>query len=339
MIDEKKVILVVDDIESIRMAIKDYFSAEYRVIEADNGATAIEIINNNPIDLLITDIRMPVMGGLELIRNLRKTHPDIPFALMTAYNVDDYIHYARRERIWNIIPKTTFLDLRFVGVMVRKLLEREIFGIAHYFPRIRPVDCELDADGIPIIPGGKLEEGVEYRCIINGITQNNRLNDVLSDLLIQAGAPHNIRQVIEEITSNAIVRAPAPDSDRQAAKNPAIKTITDSQVIRTGVGIIEGHVFISVMDYHGTLDRNEILYRLERQLTIDTKTGLPQGVSDLHGRGLYISREHTDQLIFNIEPGVKTEVIAIVGIETDTHNRAISIYQTEEPSIDDSDSI
>ncbi len=327
----KKVILVVDDIESIRTAMQDYFSFEYKVITADNGITALSILESEKVDLLITDIRMPEMGGLELIRNMRKSHPNIPFALMTAYNVDDYIHYARREKIWNIIPKTTFLDLRFVAVMIKKLIFRTIFGPAHYFPGAEisePLTVENSSD-LDKISSSQWEENKLYQVTIHGMEMNNLLNELVSEYMISSGAPLNIRQILEELTSNALVRAPVPDSNKDAISNPETRTICRSQTIDTVFGICDGYAIVSVTDHHGTLDRNEILYRLERQVTIDTNTGLPVGVSDLHGRGLFISREHTDHLIFNILPGLKTEVIALVGLDSDLRNRAISIYQED----------
>ncbi|MEQ9366433.1 MAG: response regulator, partial [Leptospirales bacterium] len=136
-------ILVVDDIESIRYSIKDFLSREFRTFAAADGFEAIRICKNQPIDLVITDIRMPGMGGLQLIKILSEQYPAMKFALMTAYSVDDYIEFVRNQKVWNIIPKSTSMDLNFVRVMAHKLLTNDIFGIQQYFPRAALEDLKI----------------------------------------------------------------------------------------------------------------------------------------------------------------------------------------------------
>lgn len=65
-------ILVVYDSESMRMAIKKTLkSAGYKVTEAENGKVALLLAQESQFDLVITDIQMPVMGGIEFIKELR----------------------------------------------------------------------------------------------------------------------------------------------------------------------------------------------------------------------------------------------------------------------------
>lgn len=66
----KKILLVDDDellLESIKTALE---KKGYEVLTAENGEIALEVYNNYPVNLVITDIRMPVMDGVELIKNL-----------------------------------------------------------------------------------------------------------------------------------------------------------------------------------------------------------------------------------------------------------------------------
>ncbi len=82
-----KKILIVDDSEMIRnyhaYALK---SAGFEVISAVNGADAMEILYQNPIDLIITDINMPVMDGYTFIENVRKEeeYKDIPIIIIST---------------------------------------------------------------------------------------------------------------------------------------------------------------------------------------------------------------------------------------------------------------
>ncbi|MEQ8924854.1 MAG: response regulator transcription factor [Fulvivirga sp.] len=74
-----KTILLIDDHELIRDAIKYYFSddADYVVKnEATNGEEALELLKNNSYDILICDINMPKMDGMELMENIKRNYPD-----------------------------------------------------------------------------------------------------------------------------------------------------------------------------------------------------------------------------------------------------------------------
>jgi len=80
-------ILVVDDEVSIREMIKKGLSqmGEFNVETAQNGAEAIEKIEKEIFDLVLTDLKMPEMDGLELLKNIKGTRPEVMVILMTAY--------------------------------------------------------------------------------------------------------------------------------------------------------------------------------------------------------------------------------------------------------------
>jgi CheY-like chemotaxis protein len=94
-------ILVVDDDPSTLNAIKmGLMSKGYEVLIAESGEKALEIIkaaqaNSEPLDLLLTDLRMPKMSGLKFIRSARKIRPDIKAIIMTAYGDEDFQKKAR----------------------------------------------------------------------------------------------------------------------------------------------------------------------------------------------------------------------------------------------------
>ncbi len=340
---DKHSILVVDDIESIRYSIKDYLAREFRTFAAADGFEAARICKNEKIDLVITDIRMPGMGGLQLIKLLRQSHPDMQFALMTAYSVDDYIAFVRNERVWNIIPKSTAMDLRFILVMARKLLTKEIFGIEQYFPGTvaEPLSISDIHRLHRRLPEEKLDVDHFYVCRVTTPEENHAICDMAGDLLIESGAPSMVRLVLEELAANAMIHAPRRDREevrerervsgiaRPGTAPGEYQPMADEDAFDVSFGVLGDNAVVSITDYHGTMDREEILYRLERQVTPDPETGLPLGLVDTHGRGLYISREQADQLIFNISPGEKTEIIGILPTEPGMRNRAISIFQAE----------
>ncbi len=84
-----KEILIVDDFKPTLESIKSYLSSEYKgklkVHIAENGKLAADILNSSEINLVVTDIGMPVMDGLELLAYMSKDHPGIPVIVMTSF--------------------------------------------------------------------------------------------------------------------------------------------------------------------------------------------------------------------------------------------------------------
>lgn len=95
--DSIKNILVVDDEEDIREILVEILSENNcNVVEANNGKQALDKIANNSFDLIITDIKMPIMDGIELIKNIRNMkqiiQPIIVASTGGATNLDTVIH-------------------------------------------------------------------------------------------------------------------------------------------------------------------------------------------------------------------------------------------------------
>lgn len=83
---ETKTVLLIDDDKSFRRVIEYQLVEEgYEVITADNGSIGLNIISNKKIDLVITDIRMPEINGLELLKTLKEISYDATVIVVTAY--------------------------------------------------------------------------------------------------------------------------------------------------------------------------------------------------------------------------------------------------------------
>ncbi len=79
-------ILVVDDEKNYTMIIGEILQEEgYTSITASSGMEALDILNNEIIDLILTDVKMPGMSGIQLLENIKEINPDIPVIIMTAY--------------------------------------------------------------------------------------------------------------------------------------------------------------------------------------------------------------------------------------------------------------
>ncbi len=83
-----KTVLIVEDDQSFRFALADglmVFKEDLNVYTAENGEQAIAIVKTTPVDLVITDLRMPAMGGLELALWMNEHRPATPVIVMSAY--------------------------------------------------------------------------------------------------------------------------------------------------------------------------------------------------------------------------------------------------------------
>jgi CheY-like chemotaxis protein len=110
--DESTAILVVDDQKAVATTLADILGAKgFNVYAATSGAEALKIMEEQHIDILLTDVRMPDMDGVKLNREARKTHPGITTYLMTAYAADEIIQQGMKEGIKTVLTKPLNIDL------------------------------------------------------------------------------------------------------------------------------------------------------------------------------------------------------------------------------------
>jgi len=104
--EKKASIMIVDD--NINLCKTMSFVLErkgYAVTTARDGAEAIKRIKEKPFDMIFMDIKMPLMDGVETYKKMKKTNPEIPVVMMTAYSVEDLVQEALREGAYEIIYK------------------------------------------------------------------------------------------------------------------------------------------------------------------------------------------------------------------------------------------
>ena len=122
-----KRILVVDDNLMMRKLIRNIFSnEEYEIEEAENGVEGLEIVRKHDIDLVVTDIIMPVMEGLELIMHLKRDFPNIRIIAISG-GKPYYLYMAKKLGIEGIFTKPLNLQ-QFLGA-VKKFIQFPKAGI------------------------------------------------------------------------------------------------------------------------------------------------------------------------------------------------------------------
>jgi two-component system response regulator PilR (NtrC family) len=99
-------ILIVDDDESLREFLEILFAKEgYKVSSASTGGQALNILNAEDVSLVLSDVRMPGMDGVSLLREIKGSHPDIPVILITAFASLDSAVAAMKEGAWDYLTK------------------------------------------------------------------------------------------------------------------------------------------------------------------------------------------------------------------------------------------
>jgi CheY-like chemotaxis protein len=280
-------ILIVDDEPDFLDILREFLSDEkYRVTCAAHAAEALECLARQPFDMLLSDINMPGMKGFELLGRARELQPGLKTALMTAYEVRDYLRMAKDHDIGNIITKTTPFNFEEMALLIRNLLSGDVFGLERYI------------------------DGEVHTSIVKNPSE---MDTVISRIVEEIPGEHHPRAFMRglgEILTNAVYygsrndrpdRKETWDTDTELEKGAEIEIFWATDPEKSG---------IAVRDRKGRLTKKEVLYWLERNTT-KGDNGLALGLFDDHGKGLFITRETIDRLIINIKRLQLTEIVML----------------------------
>jgi CheY-like chemotaxis protein len=275
-------ILIVDDEKAIRMMLFDFLEDYYTVETAETGEAALALLQNGAFDLVISDINMPGMSGPQLLAQVKTRYPAIKTALITAYNVDEYIQAAKEFSITNIIPKTVPFNFSELNFIIHGLVTGEIFGLSRY-----------------LLEGGTIIEHL----VIKSTAEAQSVQEHLIDLFQKRfGTSGDMRLILDEIITNAIYHAPILADGTEKYQEFSDITLEPHEYIYVDCGYDSEKYAVSITDCQGHLTKETVLYKIERQVT-------GEGLLDDSGRGIHMSRLFADRMIINIDPKKKTEVI------------------------------
>ena len=120
-----KSVLVVDDEFLIRWALREGLKDRYRVTTASSVDEALEFIGSGPVDAVITDLRMPLRSGMDLVKFLRGERPEVKVFVISAVGSDDEFNRCYDLDVEAVIRKPLELPL------IRRLMELHVEGAAH----------------------------------------------------------------------------------------------------------------------------------------------------------------------------------------------------------------
>lgn len=117
-------VLVIDDETAVRKALAEILEYEkYEVEQASNGPEALEKIAKNTYDIVLCDIKMPQMDGIEVLEKIMSSHPDLPVIMITGHGSVETAVEALKKGAYDFIEKP--IDLNRLIVAVRNASEKK----------------------------------------------------------------------------------------------------------------------------------------------------------------------------------------------------------------------
>ena len=131
--NEKIKILVVDDEKVIRDGCSRVLSGKgYDVITAENGQAALDILAKEPLDIILLDLKMPVMSGEEVLEITGEKYPDIPVIIITGHGTVDTAVECMKKGAYDFITKPFQID-QFLLIITRAAEKRNLEQKARQF--------------------------------------------------------------------------------------------------------------------------------------------------------------------------------------------------------------
>lgn len=295
-------ILIIDDDLAIRSMLADWLSEKYEIDTAEDGYKGLEKLSQGSFDLVISDINMPGINGFETIRRVRAEYPGVKTALITDYDVDTYIKMALEEDITNIIVKTSPFNVQELFWTVDNLIDpSNVFGLKNYL-----------AEGT-----GIAEDRIRSSREMDDVRE--RMLQSIDDTELYRKRGNNLRMIFEEVVSNAIYHAHGHEKTGEVF-------LKEEEVVYVRYGRDSEKFAFATTDQTGTLTKDVVLKTILRAMS-------QEGIFDLSGRGLFLSRNFSDRILINIEPGVRSEIIVINHFHDNYKvNKPLYINQVGDPS-------
>jgi two-component system phosphate regulon sensor histidine kinase PhoR len=200
--NEPTKILLVDDETRFRQTSARLLAARgFDVIGAEDGKAALDILSKNPIDLMLLDLKMPVMGGEECLRLARTSHPDVPVVIITGHGTLDTAVECMKKGAYDFVTKPFEMDQLLLTIkrgIEKRNLEREKNRYQEETVR-NLIDLNTEKKRLETIIG----------CMANGLMVTNKQMEIILHnpaLLRLLGVPENpadpipLTQVIHDDT-------------------------------------------------------------------------------------------------------------------------------------------
>jgi two-component system response regulator AtoC len=129
-----KKVLVVDDERKMRRVLQMLLEKmEIASVAAESGEEALDYLTRERVDLVLSDLRLPGMSGIDLLARVRESDPDVPFIVLTAYGTVETAVEAMKRGAFDYVLKP--FDVEALELVVRKALEMQRYRAENRFLR------------------------------------------------------------------------------------------------------------------------------------------------------------------------------------------------------------
>jgi len=132
VLERRPVVLIVDDDRAVRGALASTFEEEYEVVEAVSGPEALQVFEERRFDAVVLDIRMPEMGGLEVLRRMKAIEPRVEVMLLSALDDVPTVVEGMKAGAFDYVTKPWRIDdlLARLARAVRRREGEEVLMVA-----------------------------------------------------------------------------------------------------------------------------------------------------------------------------------------------------------------
>ena len=283
-----QLLIVSEDITFLNSVKKDLEPFEYTVFVTSSLQEAVEIIKSKDIKLIVTEISNEQFDAYILLDLSKKINPEIDRLLITDSDIERDLVKIKDFHINNIIPRHEKDDNREIVSTISIAMGKNFFGLEQY-----------------LLPGSAVKKEL--------VSNPDDAFELAERLSTQYGVEHNINKIktsLSELITNAIFYGAKNEDGSNKASWVREFELAPEDAIEVYHGKDSEKAGFAIVDKGGKLNSKTILHWLERQYTVGDN-GLPKGIFDTHGRGLFISRKFADRMIINVEHQKMSECIIL----------------------------
>ena len=220
-------VLIVDDEKVVRDGCRRVLIAKgYETLSAENGKQAMDLLAGNPVDIMLLDLKMPVMSGEEVLEKACADYPDIPIIIITGHGTIDTAVECMKNGAYDFITKPFQID-QFILTINRASDKRRLEQRARQFQEenIKNLyDLDLEKSRLKTI----------INCMANGVMVTNRNMEIvlhnpalmrLLEISEQIESPISVTKIIKDNTLlDTLNRIQAKNSPEKAFVSQEIST-------------------------------------------------------------------------------------------------------------------
>jgi CheY-like chemotaxis protein len=236
MMADKTRVMVVDDDPMLLSLLSDTLDTiGYRSTSAPDGESALRLLKDGSVDMIISDINLPGMDGLELLRRVKETSPELPVILITGVSMNGIRARAYREGADGFLDKP--FRITVIESMMQRLLKHKNLSGAKVLviddnPEHRNAIMDLLAEfSFTAIVASNANEALE-------MIRDHRIDVVVTDLVMPGGNGIELARTVKQISPSAhiiICSGITPDAQQESEIRSAADAFLRKPVSRKDV--------------------------------------------------------------------------------------------------------